>query len=120
MLPTIFVKEITVANGAVDTEVEMGFVPDYAKVTNQMAATTEITMWEWAPTMPDLGGIKHTFDGGCSYVATGGHISKLDTRTVQTTDPVQITKKQGIKIAAAFHDTDDVITVIGFRSDVGD
>ena len=123
MIPKIFVKEITCADGAEDTEVEMGFVPDHVKVINQMATGgTEISMWEWCSHMPDLAGFKHIADGSASiYVASGGHISKLDETTVQSTpDPVQITKKQGITIAAAFHDTSDVITVIGFRSDVGD
>lgn len=126
MFPEIFVKEITCADGALDTEVVMGFVPDMVIVANQMAATTETTGWIWAKHMPDLAGVKLLFDGGISYVATGGHISALDETIIDKgtenddADPTRVESKQGITIAAAFHDTDDVISVFAFKSEAGD
>jgi len=127
VIPKVFVKEIICADGAVDTEVDMGFVPDSVQVINQMAATTEVSMWIWCSHMPDLAGYKHLADGSASvYVSSGGDISKLDETAIDPgtenddADPTRVEAKQGIKIAAAFHDTDDVITVIGLRSDLGD
>ena len=126
MFPEIFVKEITCVEGATDTEVIMGFVPDMVIVANQMALTTEVTAWIWSKHMPDLAGLKLLFAGGIEYVATGGHISALDETTIDPgtenddADPTRVESKQGITIAAAFHDTSDVISVFAFKSEAGD
>lgn len=124
MVPKIFKKTITCADGAAVTNVDMGFVPDWVIVRNRNVADTEILEWQWGKSMDDATGwktIKHATNGDMTtWAASGGDISKLDTKTIQTTNPVTVLHQKGIIIAAAFHDTSDVIDIVAFRSDVGD
>ena len=97
-------------------ELDLGFVPDYIKLVNLNAAETEVMIYEWWSHMGDSVALAHIqIDGSTSDAVysvkkdTSGVITKLDTTTIQTSDPVKKTAKRGVIIATGWLDDNDEI-----------
>lgn len=124
------VVEFIADGSAVD--LVFGYVPDWAIVVNENAATGETSTALWTHGMGDAHAVNFRIiaDNGSTgnttpaYVSSGGAVSEKETGlTVQTTNPVKVYADMGLTIAAAFMDDSDVIHVIAGKGDyynVGD
>ena len=114
-----------VATGS-DVILDLGFVPDYLKLFNANAATGEVMAIEWF-NQAGAGKEFHTTviaDNGTTgnasfgYVSSGGEVeATVESTTVQTSDPVQVTGKRGVQIDASWMDDGDVIYYIAIKAD---
>ncbi|MFX0200991.1 MAG: hypothetical protein ACFFCW_33140 [Candidatus Hodarchaeota archaeon] len=110
----------------------LGFVPDYIRLYNAGAAAGEVIVHEWFKDDASGKGFvtRRLTDNGTTatdtmeYLASGHAISKKETVTVQTTDPIKILGKVGVTIAAAWMDDSEEIYYFAVKcsefNDIGD
>lgn len=130
-MPAIRIGHFEADGDAVN--LELGFVPAYMRLVNLNAADGEVSIIEWFGTeMGDDKAVQHTIlknDGGddnsnIAYVTSSGYVSAYGSTTVVDSgteddddDPVRVTNRLGVTIAAAWMDDSDEIFYIAVSPD---
>lgn len=99
------------ADGA-DINLDLGFVPNYFRIINFMAADTEVAMIEWWKEMGDGVAIHwiNSDTGEQNFLpkSSGGLIAEYNTAAFsEVSSTVSATGFQGVTILAAFMDNSD-------------